>query len=81
MYDDASSKILQQMLVLTPQVFVTKLLELAPDQGYDKKDDKGKPHKYYPIELYVGGNLGNNGIEKSTLHFLKQNYKNCTTKN
>ena len=33
-----------------------------------KKDAKNKPLKYHPIELYVGGNLGNNGIEKSKLH-------------
>jgi hypothetical protein len=41
------------MLILSPGVFISKLKEVG---------------KYYPIELYLGGSIGNHGETKSKFH-------------
>ena len=41
---------LETMLVLSPGVFIHRLKEVD---------------KVFPIEVHIGGNLGNNGIEES----------------
>ena len=45
---------LEQMLILTPGVFIHKLKETND--------------KVFPIEIYIGGNLGNNGVTESFYH-------------
>jgi hypothetical protein len=44
---------LEQMLILTPGVFIQKLKEMD---------------KVFPIEIYLGGSIGNNGIHSSYFH-------------
>lgn len=51
-----------QMIILTPGVFVKSLSYIPVDP------DQGSPHcKVFPIELYVGGQIGNIGKEQVKL--------------
>lgn len=62
LYLDKDQPSYTHMVVLTPGVFVKSLSYIAvnPDQGSSQG-------KVYPIELYVGGQLGNIGNEQVKL--------------
>ena len=49
------------MIMLTPGVFIKQLPAQLSDMVSNKGKDKHK--KMYPIEMFVGGNIANIGIE------------------
>ena len=67
LYNDQNCSFLNQTLILSPNVFVEK----------GKEEIIGPKNKYYPIELYLGGQITNNGKEKSTFH--EGNYEGVFT--
>ena len=54
-YNDENCKNLDHTLILCPNVFVEK----------GKEEIIGPKMKYHPIELYLGGNISNNGKDRS----------------
>jgi hypothetical protein len=56
------------MLVLTPGVFVQKKKEIHIAQDSTHQNVNHKITKVYPIELWIGGQIGNNGINPSIFH-------------
>ena len=73
LYSDGKNMILEQMLVLTPGVFISKKGEQRIEGG----SIHAKIHKIYPVEIWVGGQISNNGINKSQFH--KGNFSGLIT--
>jgi hypothetical protein len=67
-YSDEKLKDLSLMLVLTPGVFVIKKKEIYIP--YDSVNQRvfHKISKLYPIEIQIGGSIGNNGLMPSYFH-------------
>ena len=61
LYSDEKTMKLEQMLILTPGVFIIKKGEQRIETG----SIHTKIHKIYPIEIWVGGQICNNGIDKT----------------
>ena len=75
MYSNKEAKVHHSFIVLTPGVFVKKLAPLIlPHEGEDKNfRDCKKDKKMFPIEIYVGGMIGNIGIDTEHNTTGKQN--------
>ena len=59
LYNDDETWNLEHLLILTPGVFIHKLKEISIPEGSSSFFDLSK---VYPIEVYVGGNISNNGL-------------------
>lgn len=55
LYDDQYNMELEQMLILSPGVFVNKIKEINISSNSIRANPNHKISKVYPVELYMGG--------------------------